>query len=130
MDTPTGSLAKALTAALVAGTCAAACAGSEPAGVTGRVLTTPARPGPQLPGESALAPLPGTDVTLVDGHGKVVGRATTGADGTFTIDAPAGSYDLRAGGRGVVGPRCPPVTVILASRRRVSADLVCDSGMR
>lgn len=130
MNVPPGSLAKSLTLAVVAGACAAACAGSEPAGVTGRVLTTPARPGPQLPGEPALAPLPGTDVTLVDGNGTVVGRATSGADGTFTIDAPAGSYELRSGGKGVIGPRCPPVTVILTSGRRVSADLLCDSGLR
>ena len=96
--------------------------------VTGVIYISPVRAGPQLIGDPGRAPLANVEVRLHDQAGIKVAAVVSDAAGRFTLTAPAGSYELRAG----VGklPRCPGVAVVLPIKSAGIVEIECDSGMR
>ena len=108
-----------------------ACAQAAPhaSGVSGRVLQTPARPGPQrIDQDMSGAPAPAMAIELRSGD-AVVARALSAADGAFTLHAPPGRYVLHVAVEGMY-PRCEDQDVQVRKGRLVRAELRCDSGMR
>lgn len=98
-------------------------------GVAGAVVVAPSCPGPERPGMRCVAPLAGARIHLRDGTGKIVGNATTGADGRFELRAPAGDYQLQVHVLAAY-PRCQAQPVTIRAGQVVHADISCDSGMR
>ena len=96
--------------------------------VTGVIYISPVGAGPQLIGDSSRAPLANVEVRLHDQAGTKVAVVVSDADGRFTLMAPAGRYELRAG-MGKL-PRCPAVAVVLPLQSDASVEIECDSGMR
>jgi hypothetical protein len=70
-----------------------------------------------------------TTLKLVAGNGSVVATGQSGADGAFSIPAPAGSYTLESSSSKAY-PRCPQVPVTIQSGRYTTADMSCDTGIR
>lgn len=100
-----------------------------PTGVMGRVTISPTCPGPQKVDEPCSAPFANVQVLLVNGEGATVGVATTSEQGTFEIEAPAGTYRVRVAAAGRF-PICPVVPVTVSADRRDMVEIACDSGMR
>lgn len=105
-------------------------ANPPPTGVSGSVSVSPARPGPQREGERAASALQGAAVQLRDAQDNVVARATTDAQGQFSMLAPAGDYVVRVNFHGQRFPRCAAVEASVPGGRFAHVDVVCDSGMR
>jgi hypothetical protein len=88
--------------------------------------------GPTCPVERAGQPCPPrpvqTEVRLVDGA-RVVVTGRSGADGTFSLTAPPGTYQLQTVQSGTF-PRCPAKTVTVTAGHYATADLMCDTGIR
>lgn len=108
-----------------------ACARAAPhaSGVSGRVLQTPARPGPQrIDQDASGAPAAAMAIELRSGD-AVVARAVSAPDGAFTLHAPPGSYVLHVAVEGMY-PRCEDQDIQVRKGRLVRAELRCDSGMR
>lgn len=99
-------------------------------GVTGTVSQTPACPGPQRIDQGpCVAPVGAVRVQLRKASGQVMASATSAADGSFTLHAPAGRYLLHADIDGAY-PRCEDAVVTIRKGRLSQAELRCDSGMR
>ena len=99
-------------------------------GVSGIVHVSPSRPGPARIGEPDSAPMAGVKVLARDASHSVVGRATTGADGRFSIALPAGEYWFGIDTGGAALPRCGEAHAIVRGGEVASVELDCDSGMR
>ena len=107
--------------------------GATTSGVTGVVHV-----GPQCPAENVNTPCPDRPAAKVTmtvsaavpagryAMGKLVGRATTDADGRFRIGLAAGAYRLTAN----AGMSCRPIDIRVEPASYVSVDLRCDSGIR
>jgi hypothetical protein len=93
--------------------------------------TCPVEPASPLPGECAPRVVAGAVLVFTDAGGQEVSRITTRADGTFTVNLPAGSYTLTpqvvTGLMGVA----PPISVTVPPSG-TAADLVVqyDTGIR
>jgi hypothetical protein len=126
---------QALVIVAAIGACSAGCAPlaqAAPAktGVAGQVRQSPAAPGPTRIGqENGTAPVAAVTVQLRDSKDAVVASATTDADGGFTLEAPAGSYDMHVDVQGMY-PRCQGAPVKIRKGRMARLDIGCDSGMR
>jgi hypothetical protein len=94
--------------------------------VSGTALATPGcpveRPGEKCPPLPVVAPI----VFLNDD--KEVARATSGADGSFTISLAAGSYSVQVQTPDGM-PSCP-TTSLTVSTGPVTISIECDSGIR
>ncbi len=82
---------------LVAAGCVGQAVGVSPSpsdGIGGTVSAGPTCPVEKLPADPACAPrlVSGAVLVVRDDSGAEVGRATTGADGTFFVPLPPGSY--------------------------------------
>ena len=100
-----------------------------PSGVTGSVGLSPGCPGPEIKDQPCTKPLAGKEVQLLNSAGKVVGKATTGDDGKFTINAKHGKYALKI----IVDamyPKCPMTEVTIKRHSITKTNISCDSGMR
>jgi hypothetical protein len=107
------------------------CAGAGvTSGVSGTVSMSPARPGPQRAGEPDTAPYGEALVQLRDAQGKLVARATTDAQGQFTVPVPAGVYQIGVDVQGAALPRCEAVEATVRANQVARVAIVCDSGMR
>ena len=101
-------------------------------GLRGTATAGPVCPVEKVPPDPACAPRPIAGAVLVvrDATGREVGRATTAADGTFSIALEAGDYVLEPqpvqGLMGTAPPR--PVTVVAAAA--TTTDVVYDTGIR
>jgi hypothetical protein len=102
---------------------------ADESGVAGAVTVSPSCPGPERPGMRCVAPLADMGIQLRDGTGKIVGNATTAADGRFEVRAPAGDYQLQVRVFAAY-PRCPAQPVTVRAGQLAHADISCDSGMR
>ena len=99
-------------------------------GVNGSVNVSPSCPGPQkINQEPCSSPLPAVSVVLLKVDGRMAGRATTAADGSFFIVARSGNYTLHVEVEGMY-PRCPGVAVKVAKNSVATANILCESGMR
>jgi hypothetical protein len=98
-------------------------------GVHGTVTVSPSCPGPARLDKDCVAPYAKAPVQLSNRAGKMVRHTTTAADGTFSLQAPAGHYQLHLQIEGLY-PRCETVPVQIRSGRWTEVKLGCDSGMR
>ena len=112
---------------------ASACAGSNPAtgssGVDGTVTLAPTCPGPQLAGRNCASTLSARLIELIDTSGAVIASTSTKEDGSFTLPAAPGNYQLRVVRQGLF-PRCPVVPVVIVAGAVARTDVACDTGMR
>jgi len=99
-------------------------------GVSGTVVLSPARPGPQRDGEPSSRPLSGAELFLRDAHGRIVARANADSKGYFRVFAPAGEYELHVDTLGALYPRCKATRAEVTDGQFTNVDVVCDSGMR
>jgi hypothetical protein len=95
--------------------------------VTGRVTA-----GPTCPVERVghlCPPRPVVPEVQARVGARVVASARSGADGSYRLELPSGSYTLVAVTLHLL-PRCAPVTVTVISGQTTSADIACDTGIR
>jgi hypothetical protein len=115
--------------------CAAGAGGASPSpsgGIDGTVSAGPTCPVEKLPADPACSPrlVSGAVLVVRDGSGAEVGRATTGADGTFFVPLPAGSYVVTPQPvEGLMGT-APQQSVDVAAGARSDIILVYDTGIR
>ncbi len=102
---------------------------ATPSGVAGIVSLSPGCPGPQRKDQDCTKPVVGKVVELLDHKGKVVGKATTGDDGKFAINAKHGKYSLKVNVEAMY-PKCPNVDVTIKRHAMTESNIACDSGMR
>ncbi|MDE2299681.1 MAG: carboxypeptidase regulatory-like domain-containing protein, partial [Burkholderiales bacterium] len=109
-----------------------ACIHANPpqSGVSGRVVVSPARPGPQREGERATFAFSEAAVELRDSQNNVVASAVADAQGQFSMLAPAGNYVVKVNLHGPRFPRCKAVDASVRDGQIARVDIVCDSGMR
>lgn len=93
-------------------------------GVVHWAPTSPA----ERPGRPATLPAAGTKVAA-ELDGEVVQTARTRGDGTFTMNLPAGTYQLRAGSETSPGRQAEAVVVHLVDAP-VRVRLTLDTGIR
>lgn len=97
--------------------------------ITGRVTLSPICPVERMPPDPRCAPKGyATDIQVLDGN-SVIGTTHTGADGSFTLVLPYGTYTMKAGG-GAVYPRCPSISIIVQSPALNGYIINCDTGIR
>lgn len=98
-----------------------------PTGVTGLVTTGPTC-GVELEGK----PCPDAPVQAVVeavGRSGVAGKDATDDTGRYAMELPPGTYTIRVVVAGRY-PMCPEIDVAILPGRRVTADILCDSGIR
>jgi hypothetical protein len=110
----------------------ASCGGDEPSSATGTirgtVLAGPTCPVEQPGQDCAPKPVPGR-VDLVR-DGVTLAFATIAADGTFSLDAPAGAATLLVDAGDGPFPACPGAEVTVITDEAVVVDIACDTGIR
>jgi hypothetical protein len=101
---------------------------AAPARLVGTVLAGPTCPVEQAGSPCPDSPVSGAIVRLV-GDGKVLGRALTDARGAFTLEAPPGSYVVKA--TNVGGYRAhSSKPVALMAKAPTTVTLHLDTGIR
>jgi hypothetical protein len=99
-------------------------------GVSGRVAISPAHPGPQRIDESGSAPMQAASILILDAQRSVVARATTDADGRFSVTVAPGDYSVEVDVGKARLPRCGAARASVLEGRVAEVTLECDSGMR
>ena len=99
-------------------------------GISGKATAGPVCPVERVPPDPSCAarPVAGAVILVRDKAGAEVGRATTGADGTYFVDLPAGTYTVvPQPATGLLGtPAAQTVTVVFVTE----LDLSYDTGIR
>ena len=93
--------------------------------------TCPVEPASPLPGQCADRPVAGAVIVVKDGTGHEVTRATSGSDGSWLVQLPAGSFTIDP--QAVAGAMRPaPSQTITVSATGHPTDLVLeyDTGIR
>lgn len=98
-------------------------------GVRGSVSLSPGCPGPQREDQACTKTLPGKEIQLLGGSGKVVAKSMTSDAGQFTIKARPGKYTLQIVSEAMY-PKCQKVEVVITKHQIVESNISCDSGMR
>jgi hypothetical protein len=109
---------------------AAASAGRT--GIRGTALAGPVCPVERIPPDPncAARPVAGAVVSVRDQAGTELARTTTGADGTYFVELPAGRYVVTAGSvDGLMGTPAPQDAAVAAGGTS-TVDLVYDTGIR
>lgn len=105
----------------------------SPTASSGRVSGT-VLAGPSCPVESidsaTCEPKPVKGVVQLKRGDLVIAAGRTDANGAFTIVAPAGHYALTVDTGGSLYPRCQLLEVIVGAAAAVTADVMCDTGLR
>ncbi|HEY7598765.1 MAG TPA: hypothetical protein VH741_02470 [Candidatus Limnocylindrales bacterium] len=103
-----------------------------PSGVRGTVILGPTCPVGGEPGSTdpvpCLTPY-SAQLVFLDEQNTVVGRVTSGADGHFEIDLPAGTY-LITPVSGDPFPVAQPVSVIVRAGEYLEVQINYDTGIR
>jgi Carboxypeptidase regulatory-like domain len=110
--------------------CGASGGGAGPArsAVSGLVVAAPACPVESTASSCPPVPVDGAQIRLLRG-GNVVSTGRTGADGTFALSVPAGSFVLRVTNSG--GYRSEwSRSVTLTAEHTTTVRVVLDSGIR
>ena len=106
---------------------------STPGGSTTGVLTGGVTAGPTCPVERVGHPCPPTPVVAVEvqatAAGRIVASTHSGADGTYKLELPGGTYSIDAVTENML-PRCVPRTVTVTAAHATSGDITCDTGIR
>jgi hypothetical protein len=97
--------------------------------VTGSILAGPSCP-VERPGDPACEPTPVAGVVELTHDGRVVASARLDSSGGFIIEIPAGGYVLTVDTGGNILPSCAPVEVLVVADQAVTADVMCDTGIR
>lgn len=95
--------------------------------VTGRVTA-----GPTCPVERVGHPCPPRPVVAevqARAEARVVASARSGADGTYGLELPGGTYSIVAVTKNML-PRCVPRTVTVTAAHTTTGDITCDTGIR
>jgi hypothetical protein len=71
----------------------------------------------------------GARVVVRRSSGQAVQRATADENGTFSVDVPAGAYEVAVEVDGML-PRCTPAPVTVHARQAARVEIDCDSGIR
>jgi hypothetical protein len=71
----------------------------------------------------------GAKVVVRAPGGQVVKRTTADDKGAFSMDAPAGHYEVGIDVEGPL-PRCVPAQVSVEARKTAHVEIDCDSGIR
>jgi hypothetical protein len=104
---------------------------NEPSGIRGTVLLGPTCPVGE-PGStdpiSCLTPY-AAQLVILDGDNEVVGRVTSGADGTFEVALPPGDYVITPVG-GDPYPIAQPVPVVVTAGEFTEVQVNYDTGIR
>lgn len=96
----------------------------------GSVFLSPVCPVESIPPDPSCAPRGfATKVNLRPAAGGNMIVVPTGADGTFSVTLPAGSYEIAAVG-GNPYPLCAPERIFVSERVPTSVSLFCDTGIR
>ena len=99
--------------------------GTAVAGPSCPVLTEPPDPACED------RPVAGAEIVVVDGAGEVVASATTAADGTFSLEVPAGEYRLVPQPvEGLMGTALPVEIVVAAGLEVGPLEISYDTGIR
>jgi VCBS repeat-containing protein len=96
--------------------------------VTGLVTLGPTRSVQRIGDPDPYEPVGQGTVVATSADGQEVGRAPIGADGRYRFELGPGEVTVTATGTGAM--RCDPVTVTVAARVSVTADVRCDTGRR
>lgn len=99
-------------------------------GVSGTVHIAPSHPGPQRIGDSGSAPMQKAPILVLDVRRRVVARAVTGVDGSFSVTLPPGEYSVEVDMRAALLQRCSSVYASVQEGKTAAVKLECDSGMR
>jgi hypothetical protein len=102
-----------------------------PSGIRGTVLLGPTCPGPadsEATQEPCVTPY-AAQLAILDADGKVVARVTSGADGTFAVDLPAGDYTV-APQNGDPVPSAPSQPVTVEPGKYTEIQINYDTGVR
>jgi hypothetical protein len=95
--------------------------------VTGRVLSWPCRPGPEIAGSPCPGrPVPGVQVDF-SRNGAQIGQTVSDASGTYSIELLPGTYNVALKNVGLVKT---PYQVTVVAGQVTTQDLVFDNGMR
>jgi len=114
----------------------AACAGPSAAlyRVEGLALagpTCPVVPASPLPGQCDPRPVAGAVLVVTDASGHEVARLTTGTDGSFATDLPAGTYTLTPQpAAGLMGVAPPVAFGVSATDHPTALRVEYDTGIR
>lgn len=117
--------------AVVLAACAPATASAPPGtGIRGTVTVGPTCPVEQVDEPPCVAPLAASLVVTSAEDGSVVARASSGADGTFSVDLPPGDYVIvpEPGGDGF--PFGKPVDVTVEVGAYTQVEVAYDTGIR
>jgi hypothetical protein len=109
-----------------------ACGGDDPSSPTGTVRGT-VLAGPTCPVEQPgqdCAPTPVSGRVDLVRDGVTLASATIAADGTFSLDAPAGEATLVVNAGDGPFPSCPETRVKVITDEVVVVDIACDTGIR
>ncbi len=99
-------------------------------GIRGTATIGPSCPVERIPPDPNCADKPYSGSFNVSTEsGAIVKNFQTGADGSFEVSVPAGTYVISLGG-GKVYPRMSPPTVTVEEGKFVSVHLELDSGIR
>ncbi len=99
--------------------------------VSGTVLLGPTCPVEHIPPYPQCADKPyQTTITVYKGTDtSTIKSVQSGADGSFTLALPPGSYTLKAGGASFY-PRCAPAQVSVVTGKTATTTISCDTGIR
>lgn len=101
-------------------------------GIKGNVLLGPTCPVVQNPPEPGCADKPYQTSLLVKtpDNSRVIAHMSSGTDGKFSVDVPAGSYIITQAGTGLF-PRCGSNgTITVQSNNYTDTAVYCDTGIR
>jgi hypothetical protein len=101
--------------------------------ISGTVTLSPICPVERVPQEPQCSPKPYATSINIREKGKTAVMKTIQSNnlGIFSVDLPAGSYELEAlTADGSILPRCAKETVLVTSSKNTVADISCDTGIR
>jgi hypothetical protein len=101
--------------------------------VSGLVLAGPTCPVVRDPPDPACEdrPVAGAEIIAVDAHGQEIARASTDAEGGFTLALPAGEYQLVPQPvEGLLGTASPTAIVVVDGAPLDPVTIVYDTGIR
>jgi hypothetical protein len=95
--------------------------------VIGRVTAGPTCPVERV--GHACPPRPVVAEVQASAAGRIVASTHSGADGSYRLELPGGTYTVVAVTQNAL-PRCVPGTVTVKTAHTTSGDITCDTGIR
>lgn len=106
---------------------------TPPSGIRGVVLLGPTCPGGQDPGANDPVPCVtpyAASLVVLDAESAPVARVTSGPDGTFQVDLPAGEYVVTPESGTDTYPIAQPVSVVVSPGSYAEVEINYDTGIR